>query len=226
MHVATSAEQQRLAASLCGEAGGTDLLLATLTAGKASPQLLHDPQIRERLAAVASPRQWAAIEQWLREAPPAAEQAERLVEARRAAFQERPGDPAEGKAVFRQHCAACHRVAGEGQQVGPNLDGMASRGAARIVEDVLLPHRNVDAAFRATIVTTHSGKVLTGLVRGEPGPDGLLIVDSQGRETLVPRDDLAELTLSGLSPMPGNFGEVLPPHAFNDLLAYLLALRN
>ena len=129
-----------------------------------------------------------------------------------------------GAALFKKNCSICHQIAGEGKQVGPNLDGIGNRGLDRIVEDVLAPNRNVDVAFRTSTVVSTDGQAFSGLVRDLEG-NRLSVVDSQGKETLLPNSEVEERIQSVLSPMPANVSEILNEAQFHDLLAYLMSLR-
>jgi putative heme-binding domain-containing protein len=122
--------------------------------------------------------------------------------------------------VIKQHCAACHQLGAEGKKVGPVLDGIGLRGPDRLLEDILDPSRNVDAAFRTTTILNKEGQVLSGLLVREEGAT-LILVDNKGQEFSVPKADVDEQTTSGLSLMPGNWGEVIPPADVNELIAEL-----
>ena len=50
-----------------------------------------------------------------------------------------------------------------------------------------------------------------------------MLADSAGKEVAVSVAAIRRRVSSGLSLMPGNFGELIPPEQFNDLVAYLLA---
>jgi len=147
-----------------------------------------------------------------------------LIRARAADFGKTKGDAALGKKAFTQHCAACHQVGGEGQKVGPQLDGIGNRGAERLLEDVLDPNRNVDAAFRATVLNLSDGRTLTGLLIREEG-QVLVLADAAGKEVRVPNADVEKRTTSTLSPMPANFDTAVPEADFRHMLAYLLEQR-
>lgn len=136
-----------------------------------------------------------------------------------------PGDQTRGAALFTANCAACHQVTGRGKQVGPNLDGIGTRGLNRLAEDVLAPNRNVDINFHATTLVTDDGRVHTGLLRPTTGVL-TVIVNSDGKEIRVPTESIDEKITSRLSPMPDNVTEKLSPAEFNDLMAYLLSLGN
>jgi putative heme-binding domain-containing protein len=125
---------------------------------------------------------------------------------------------------MKKHCAACHKAAGEGAMVGPQLDGVGNRGPERLLEDVLDPNRNVDAAFRTTILVKTDGQVVSGLkLRDEGG--AVVLANNEGKEVRVPQGDIEESRVSGLSLMPANFVDTLAARDMADLLEYLLSLK-
>ena len=77
-----------------------------------------------------------------------------LIAARREGFLAAAPSADRGRAVFETRCGVCHRLAGSGAKIGPDLDGIGGRGLERLLEDVLDPNRNVDQAFRALTVAT------------------------------------------------------------------------
>jgi putative heme-binding domain-containing protein len=219
--------QQPLAAELAARKESAEQLLALIAAGKASARLLGDRQVLERLTASGVPDLERRQTELTAGLPPADEEvAARIarVAAAHAAVADRASAAAEGGVIFRRQCGGCHRVAGEGAVVGPQLDGVAQRGAARLLEDILDPSRNVDEAFRTTVVTTHDGRVHSGLVLREEG-EALVLLDASAREFRVPVADVAERTVSRLSPMPGNVVDQIGEDGLVSLLAWLLAPR-
>jgi mono/diheme cytochrome c family protein len=49
------------------------------------------------------------------------------------------GDAATGAAVFAERCASCHRLGGEGHDVGPDLDGAGKKTREELVASILDP---------------------------------------------------------------------------------------
>ena len=93
--------------------------------------------------------------------------------------------------------------------MGPQLDGIGSRGLDRLLEDVLDPNRNVDQSFRVTNLALENGQVVSGLLLREEG-EVLIVADSQGKEVRVPRKTVEERSTAQLSPMPANMAEQMP----------------
>jgi len=108
--------------------------------------------------------------------------------------------------------------------MGPQLDGIGVRGAERLLEDLLDPNRNVDAAFRTVLITTVKGKVINGLKRREEGGE-LVLANSEGKEFRIAASDIEEQRPSTLSLMPANLVEMLPAGELYDLLTFLLEQR-
>ncbi|WP_193213795.1 PVC-type heme-binding CxxCH protein [Luteolibacter marinus] len=149
---------------------------------------------------------------------------DRLIAARVAALPAVTPDPAKGAATFATHCAACHAIGGKGALIGPQLDGIGNRGAARLMEDILDPGRNVDAHFRLHLITMKDGSTFAGLERGTVG-ETLVCVDAAGTEHRLRRGDIAANEETGLSLMPPAFAHAIPEADFQQLVAWLLDLK-
>ncbi len=216
--------QTRLADLLSGHPRGAEVLVQAMESGKASPRLLQNLVIRQRLEAFDKPQWRQRIEQLARQLPPASDAVAALIRQRLKSFDPNRADPNRGRIVFQKHCANCHRIGNEGTNIGPKLDGIGSRGLERLAEDILDPNRNVDEAYRLTLLLTRDGRSLSGLKLRQEGQQ-LIFADQQGKEFAVAQADIEKMQTSPLSLMPGNFGETIPVADFSDLLAYLLSLR-
>lgn len=216
-------QQVQLANQLASDQPGGKSLLAAVTEGKASALLLTRVDLVERLKALGISDLESQVSDLTRNLPPANEQVAILIQHRRAVLDglQQP-DLVAGQALFKKHCAACHQFKGEGNKIGPQLDGVANRGPDRLLEDILDPNRNIDAAFRTTAIALKSGQVLTGLKRREEGAT-IVFANNEGKEFTVKMDDIDEQKTSPLSLMPANLGEQVPEQDFAQLLRFLLA---
>jgi putative heme-binding domain-containing protein len=212
--------QIKLALSLAGNPAGAEALLSFAEQKKLSPQVLVDRAVQERLTAAKLPQFEERLGALTHGLVPASAELQKLMDERRAGFASAQVSAERGKAVFEKTCSVCHQLAGQGAVVGPQLDGVGNRGLERIIEDVLDPSRNVDSAFRPSLVTLRDDTSITGLQRREEG-EVLVFVDPTGKEIVVPKKEIAERRESQLSLMPSNFGEALPAGEFYDLMAFL-----
>ncbi|MHB1557449.1 MAG: PVC-type heme-binding CxxCH protein [Isosphaeraceae bacterium] len=226
MPVAPGRLQSAIAAGLARRREGAIALLDAIAAGKASARLLQEQPVALALKQSNPPRLDERLKQLLAGLPPADRKLAAALNARRGQLQtaSREPHPERGVSVFEKNCAVCHQLGGKGARVGPQLDGIGSRGLDRLLEDVLDPNRNVDQAFRSTVLALDDGRVITGLVLREEG-EILVLADSQGKEIRVPKDAIAERKSSPMSPMPANFAEQVPEVEFESLMDYLLSRR-
>lgn len=146
---------------------------------------------------------------------------DRLIADRVASFRKESVDLEGGAILFSTHCSACHRVGGEGGLIGPQLDGVGSRGLGRLAEDILDPNRNVDAHFRLTALTKTDGTLVAGFVAGEAG-EIVNLIDASGQNHRVLKSEIAKSEVSAVSLMPATFGSVLGEAEFRDLAGWLL----
>ena len=227
MLAATAAEQARLAERLVSDAEGAYALLNVVAAGRASARLLTRPEIADRITALGRKDEKLSglANEFAADLPDENEELEKRIADRKKSFLQSAGSVEAGLAVFEKRCAACHQVADKGKKVGPNLDGIGSRGLDRLAEDILTPNRNVDVAFRATTIVTKAGKVFSGLEKRTEGAR-VLLIDGTGKEISIPEADIDERVKSARSPMPENLGEMITDEEFRNLLAWLLSVRS
>ncbi len=216
--------QQQFASALAGSRPGARILLAAVSAGAASPRLLVDQAVSDRLAGLNDPQLKGEQDRLTKNMPPANEAVQKIIDERRGHFVSAADRIASGAKLFTQNCAVCHQIGGQGNLVGPQLDGIGNRGLDRVAEDILDPNRNVDRAFRTTVLVLKDGDVASGLLRREEG-ETVVLADATGKEIVVQKKTIQERRESESSLMPANFGDVITPDDFNSLLNYLLAQK-
>ena len=213
--------QAALAAQLCQQPDGAALCIDFVRRGIVSPLLLRRPEIAQRLTALNSPELNTAVEDLTKNLPSEDEATAKLIATRKADCVSNAGQSARGLELFKKHCLACHQMRGEGQKIGPQLDGIGVRGLDRLLEDMLAPNRNVDAAFRSTTIVTTEGLVLLGLARRTEG-ETFYFADRAGKEFSLTKSEIETQAVSPVSLMPANFGELLNEADTRDLMRFLL----
>jgi putative membrane-bound dehydrogenase-like protein len=134
-----------------------------------------------------------------------------------------PADPDRGRALFGRMCGQCHKLFGEGGDVGPDLTGSDRANPDYVLENVLDPSASVGKDYTMTTVATSDGRLVAGIVR-EQSPAGLVIQTASERITL-PRDDIEAIKSSNVSMMPEGQLDPLTPQEVRDLFAYLAATK-
>ena len=75
--------------------------------------------------------------------------------------------PATGEEMYVDNCADCHKLKGEGGDVGPDLSAIAERGVKFISESILRPAKKITPGYETyVVVTKKEGRKITGLKPG------------------------------------------------------------
>lgn len=130
-------------------------------------------------------------------------------------------DLANGRAVFKTTCAACHTLNGEGGHLGPDLTGAARDNRAYLLENLLFPSAVVPDEYRLTTLTLKDGRVLSGMVRGRTNKT--LKLQSMTDMVSLPAADVAKEETFPMSLMPPGLLDSLSASDARDLMAYLMA---
>jgi uncharacterized protein len=130
------------------------------------------------------------------------------------------GNVANGKKLFTQHCAKCHKHGGEGAQIGPDLTGFAVHPKEEILIHVLDPSRSVEGNYRAYSVNQLDGSTLTGLLSSETKTT-VEILDAENKRHTIQRDEIDVMKESPKSLMPEGFEKDLTKPLMADLLTFL-----
>lgn len=126
---------------------------------------------------------------------------------------------ANGRAIFAKSCATCHKLFGEGTEVGPDLTGSQRANIDYVLENVLDPNAVVPREFQVSIFSLTDGRLVSGIVQKET-PDGLT-VRTANETVVIPKSDLESRRGTNQSIMPEGLFEQLKPDEVRDLIAYL-----
>ena len=140
-----------------------------------------------------------------------------------------PGDAARGAKLFSEpsgvNCLACHRVAGVGSDLGPDLGGIGAQfDRLALAESVLYPSKTVREGYQQITIEMKDDEELNGLVKGETA-DTLILRDASGRDNRLPRASIKSRRTSARSLMPDGLQAALSLEEFADLIAYLSSLK-
>jgi putative membrane-bound dehydrogenase-like protein len=132
----------------------------------------------------------------------------------------RTGDATAGKAVFKKHCATCHMHNGEGNQIGPDLSGVAVHPKDHLIVDILDPSRSVEGNFRVYQVVTKDGVTINGLLASE-SKTAVELIDAEAKKHVLQRDDIEVLSATNKSLMPEGFEKQMSADDLANLLEFL-----
>lgn len=223
---ASGGYRRTIAETLASTPTGALQLLDLVKSGAAPALLLREASIVSRIQSHDDSELTNAISEITEALPDEDPALAELITQRLAHYQTQSGSWSadKGKAVFNANCAICHQIDGVGKLVGPQLDGVWGRGAERLAEDILAPNRNVDIAFRYSILTLVTGGTVNGMLAREEGAS-YVVIDATGATINVPKEDVLEVDTLPTSLMPPAFGETLSEQDLGDLMSYLLQER-
>lgn len=130
------------------------------------------------------------------------------------------GDLAKGKMLYTATCGQCHKLLGEGQNVGPDITGSNRADLNYLLENVLDPNAVIGKAYQLNLFTMKDGRVMSGVIKDET-PASVKIAMMGGVEFTLPQADIAKREVSKLSTMPEGLFDALQPEMVIDLVKYL-----
>ena len=134
-----------------------------------------------------------------------------------------------GQAMFAAaNCIKCHRFAGQGPTVGPDLSGVSRRfGRRDMLVSILFPSKVIDDKYRNVIVQTDRGQTLIGSLAGDDGETIHLVTDpaKPGKTVSIKKNEIESQQYSLTSPMPAGTLNTLTKDEILDLLAYLESIQ-
>ena len=221
---ARSEEQQAATvATLVSRPSYAKALLDAVQAGRVPKSAITPYQARaiRSLNDEALTAQLTAVWGELRDTP-AAKQAE-LAEWTRKLTPERlaQGDARQGKVVFAAACGACHKLYGEGGQIGPDLTGGDRHKLTYLLENTLDPSAIVPADYRMTVFQLKDGRTLTGVIPEQT--ERTVTIQTPTERLTVEKAQIAGQQQLPMSLMPegllGALGEEQVVHLFRYLMS-------
>ena len=130
------------------------------------------------------------------------------------------GNAERGATVYRQNCAGCHRLRGEGNNLGPDLGTVADKPVETLLVAILDPNQAFETKYINYTAVTKSDREISGIIAVET-PNSVTLRNAGGMDETILRGDIKELTSSRLSFMPDGFENTLTPQDMADLIAYI-----
>jgi putative membrane-bound dehydrogenase-like protein len=136
------------------------------------------------------------------------------------------GDPANGKRVFDTvgTCATCHKVNGEGKEVGPDLSEIGKKlSREAILEAIVFPSAGIDHNYETWVLELKNGGVVTGLLASQTA-EGVALKGADAIVRTFKRAEIDSMTKSPVSLMPADLASSLTVRDLTDVVEYLLTL--
>jgi putative membrane-bound dehydrogenase-like protein len=145
---------------------------------------------------------------------------DKVIADMRALIRKTPGDAMQGQAVFKKLCAQCHKLYGEGAEVGPDITLNGRNDYTQLLSNVFDPSLVIGAGYRSFTVATEDGRVINGLL-AEDSPQRIVLKVQGGKQEIIPRDNIDVFKVSEISLMPEGIEKQHSAREIADLFAYL-----
>ncbi|MFM7149220.1 MAG: c-type cytochrome, partial [Gemmataceae bacterium] len=131
------------------------------------------------------------------------------------------GDPQRGAEIYKKLCAQCHKIHGEGVEVGPDITLNGRSSFDQLLSNVFDPSLVIGPSYQAVTVETTKGRSLTGLL-AEDNTLRVVLKVQGGKQEVIPRSEIESMQVSKLSLMPEDVEKQLKAQEIADLFAFLV----
>ncbi len=129
-------------------------------------------------------------------------------------------NPTNGRVLFQRTCGPCHKMYGEGGNIGPDITGSNRTNIDYLLSNVLDPSGEIQDDYKMVVVTTRDGRTYAGNVAAEN--DRQLTLRVVGQDAVViNKSDIQSREETPNSMMPPGLFSTLTDAEVLDLVAYL-----
>lgn len=140
-----------------------------------------------------------------------------------AALERLSGDEKRGERLFFSEagtCSKCHAVDGRGGDIGPDLSGVRTKYAPGALFDAILnPSAGIAFGYDTWMFEASDDRVITGFLLADG--ENVMVKDTAGVRTLIPRDEIVARRKIPVSAMPDNAVAGLSPQDLADVVRFL-----
>jgi putative heme-binding domain-containing protein len=129
-------------------------------------------------------------------------------------------DAQRGREVFQKNCSTCHRIAGIGVDVAPDIADSRVKKPEQLLVDILQPNRAIDANFVNYVVVTNDGRSLTGIITSDTA-SSLTLKQPENKVVTLLRQDIEEFRSTGVSLMPEGLEKNIDKQQMADLISFI-----
>ena len=125
-----------------------------------------------------------------------------------------------GREHFTKKCATCHKLFGEGKQIGPPLDTYDRSNLKFWLPAIVEPSLEIREGFESYAAHTVDGRTITGMLAAQD-KKSVTIRTADDQQIVLSRNDLEDLQAIKTSLMPDDTLKELTDEQVRDLFAYL-----
>ena len=152
---------------------------------------------------------------------PANADKQKIIAAKKQMILDGTADLAAGHELAKKTCFVCHKLNGEGAEVGPDLTGSGRSSLDALLANVIDPNQIVGKGYENVLIETKDDRSLSGRLV-EDTPSHVKLFSSGPKEEIVAKSNIATMRVSELSVMPEGL-EQMPDADFRSLISFILS---
>lgn len=124
------------------------------------------------------------------------------------------------------YCQRCHKIDGQGGEVGPVLNGLAAdkeKDRRYLLESIVQPSVKIAKGYDTVILLLHDERTVSGIIKSED-KKAIKLVTPENKEITVAVEDVASRR-TGPSAMPADLHEKLSRRELRDVVEFLASLK-
>ncbi|RLS51957.1 MAG: dehydrogenase [Planctomycetota bacterium] len=125
----------------------------------------------------------------------------------------------QGRLLFEQSCAKCHRLFGSPMGIGPDLTGAQRSNMHYLLENTIDPSATLGQNYVMTIAVLKDGRVINGIIGAKQ--EATTTFNTPTGTVVIANDEIEETRISALSIMPEGQLDLLKDQQVADLVKYL-----
>lgn len=144
----------------------------------------------------------------------------RLIAQKKEAVLTGSVDLEKGREIAQRTCFTCHKLHGEGTEVGPDLTGVGRSSLDALLANVIDPNQLIGAGYENVEVTLKDDRTVAGrMIENTDARVRILLLG--GKEEVIAKSQIENLRVSELSVMPEGL-EQMPDEDFRNLIWFIL----
>ena len=143
-----------------------------------------------------------------------------IIATKKAMIQAGQPDIKAGHELAQKTCLICHKMYGEGAEVGPDLTGVGRSSLDALLSNVIDPNQIVGQGYENVEIETKDGRSISGRMV-ENSATRIRLLSAGPKEETIAKAEVASMRISELSVMPEGL-EQMPDADFRNLMMYIL----
>jgi putative heme-binding domain-containing protein len=144
----------------------------------------------------------------------------KLIAQKKKAVLSGPVDIEAGHEIAKRTCFICHKLYGEGAEVGPDLTGVGRSTLDALLANVIDPNQVIGKGYENVEVETKDGRSVSGRLV-EDSDTHIKLLSAGPKEEVVAKSDIASMRTTEMSVMPEGL-EQMPDADFRNLIWFIL----